>query len=53
MLTLTVVALVCVVMNIAGLELAAGEDLDWNREIPGDGSGKPGRRSGAEEPWQH
>ena len=33
MLTLTVVALVCVVMNIAGLELAAGEDLDWNREF--------------------
>ena len=32
-LTLVIVALVCVVMNIAGLELAAGEELDWNREF--------------------
>ncbi len=33
LLTLAVIALVCVVMNVAGLELAAGEELDWNREF--------------------
>ncbi len=37
MLTLALVALVCVVMNIAGLELAAGEELDWNREFRATG----------------
>ncbi len=37
MLTLALVALVCVVMNVAGLELAAGEELDWNREFRATG----------------
>jgi SulP family sulfate permease len=33
MLTLIVVAFICVVMNVAGLELATGEELDWDREF--------------------
>lgn len=37
MLTLIVVALICVVMNIAGLELAVNRELDWNREFRAGG----------------
>ena len=33
MLALITVAFICVVMNIAGLEVAANEELDWNREF--------------------
>ena len=33
MLTLIVVAFICVVMNFAGLELAANQELDWDREF--------------------
>ena len=33
MLTLVVVAFICVVMNFAGLELAANQELDWDREF--------------------
>ena len=36
-LTLMLIALICVVMNVAGLELAANEDLDWNREFSASG----------------
>ncbi len=37
MLTLILVAFICVVMNFAGLELAANQELDWDREFgPGD-----------------
>ena len=32
-LALMLVALICVVMNFAGLELAANQELDWNREF--------------------
>ena len=32
-LTLMLIAFICVVMNVAGLELAVNEDLDWNREF--------------------
>ena len=38
-LTLVLVALVCVTMNTAGLELAAGEELDWDREFQATGLG--------------
>ena len=33
MLTLVVIALICVIMSIAGLEVAVDEDLAWNREF--------------------
>ena len=33
LLTLVVVAFICVVMNLAGLELAANQELDWDREF--------------------
>lgn len=33
MLALTLVAFICVIMNIAGLEAAANRDLDWDREF--------------------
>ena len=33
MLTLAAVAFICVVMNLAGLELAANQELDWDREF--------------------
>ena len=33
MLTLTLLAFIVLVMNLAGLELAAGRDLDWDREF--------------------
>ena len=32
-LTLMLIAFICVVMNVAGLELAVNQDLDWNREF--------------------
>ena len=32
-LTLVLVAFICVVMNFAGLELAANQELDWDREF--------------------
>ena len=33
MLTLMLVAFICVIMNIAGLELVTNQDLDWDREF--------------------
>ena len=33
MLTLVVITLLCIVMQIGGLELAAHRELDWNREF--------------------
>ena len=51
MLTLVLVTLVCVVMYVGGLEVAANRDLDWNHEfravglaavIGGLGGGPPG-----------
>ena len=33
MLTLVVIALICVIMNTAGLEVATDADLDWDREF--------------------
>ncbi|MYE24655.1 MAG: SulP family inorganic anion transporter, partial [Gammaproteobacteria bacterium] len=38
-LTLMLVALVCITMNTAGLELAANEELDWEREFQATGLG--------------
>ena len=37
LLTLMLVALVCVVLNLAGLELAVNQDLDWDREFRATG----------------
>ena len=37
MIALIVVALIAVVMNIAGLEVAANRELDWNREFRAGG----------------
>ena len=37
MLALILVAVVAVVMNIAGLEVAAGEELDWDQEFRASG----------------
>ena len=37
MLTLMLVAFICVIMNIAGLELVTNQDLDWDREFRGTG----------------
>lgn len=51
MLTLLFVTLLCIVMYIGGLELAANRELDWNREfrfvglaafVAGAGGGPPG-----------
>ena len=33
LLTLVLVALIVVVMNVAGLEMAANQEMDWNREF--------------------
>ena len=38
MLALMLVAFICVVMNLAGLELAANQELDWNREFRAAGA---------------
>ena len=37
MLMLVLVALIVVIMNIAGLEMAANQDLDWDREFRASG----------------
>ena len=37
MLTLILVAFVCLIMNIAGLELAANQDMNWDREFTATG----------------
>ena len=37
MLTLMLIAFICVIMNVAGLELAVNQDLDWNREFRASG----------------
>ena len=37
MLTLMFIAFICVVMNVAGLELAVNRELDWNREFRATG----------------
>ena len=37
MLTLMLVAFICVIMNIAGLELVTNQDLDWDQEFRGTG----------------
>ena len=37
MLTLIVIAVVCVIMNIAGLEVAVDEELNWDREFRATG----------------
>ena len=37
LLLLVLVALTVVVMNLAGLEMAANQDLDWNRELSATG----------------
>ena len=37
LLTLMLVALIVVIMNIAGLEVAANEELDWDREFAATG----------------
>ncbi len=39
LLVLVLVALICVVMSLAGLEVALGEDLDWDREFRAAGAG--------------
>ena len=33
LLTLILIAVICVIMNVAGLELAANQELDWDREF--------------------
>ncbi|MDE0218546.1 MAG: SulP family inorganic anion transporter [Spirochaetaceae bacterium] len=52
MLTLILIAFICVVMNVAGIELAANQELDWDREFPGDRrcqrDRRPGRRHGGD-----
>ena len=37
MLTLILLAFIVLIMNLAGLELAAGQDLDWDREFRATG----------------
>ena len=37
MLTLMLIAFICVIMNVAGLELAVNQELDWNREFRASG----------------
>ena len=39
MLTLMLIAFICVIMNVAGLELAVNQELDWNREFKSSGVG--------------
>ena len=36
-LTLILIALICVIMNVAGLELAVNQELDWNQEFNASG----------------
>lgn len=38
LLVLAIVALICIVMSLAGLEVALSEDLDWDREFRAAGS---------------
>jgi SulP family sulfate permease len=38
MMTLILIAMICVIMNVAGLEVAVDEDLDWNREFRATGA---------------
>ena len=38
MLVLILIALICVIMNIAGLEVATRQDLDWNGEFRASGT---------------
>ena len=33
LLTLILIAFICVIMNVAGIELAANQELDWDREF--------------------
>lgn len=37
MLTLMLIAFVCVIMNVAGLEIAVNRELDWDREFRATG----------------
>ena len=37
MLALITVAFICVIMNVAGLEVAANQELDWDREFKASG----------------
>lgn len=37
MLTLMLIAFICVTMNVAGLEVAANHELEWNREFRASG----------------
>lgn len=37
MMTLILIALICVIMNVAGLEVAVDEELDWDREFRATG----------------
>ena len=37
LLLVVLVALIVVIMNLAGLEMAANQDLDWNRELSATG----------------
>ena len=37
MLTLMLIAFICVILNVAGLELAVNQELDWNREFKASG----------------
>ena len=37
MLALILVAFICVILNVAGLELAANQELDWDREFRATG----------------
>lgn len=37
MILLILIVLICVIVDIAGLEVAVGEDMDWNREFQATG----------------
>ena len=37
MLALVLVAFICIILNLAGFELAVNQDLDWNREFRATG----------------
>lgn len=39
MVILILIALICVIVDVAGLEVAVDEDLDWNREFRSTGLG--------------
>ncbi len=39
MMMLVLIALICIIVDIAGLEVAVDEDLDWNREFRATGLG--------------